>query len=231
MYCENINCNKSVPFDSVFCPYCGGRKFSKQVTTSSNNVEPDKISMENFQKIMESTEAVKEKTVRPRKQKPSLNSRFAVRMNSVGRKLPAPKKRGWRPGQAARKRNFFVAVIVGALAIFFIFQSQSNPASSIKSTVVKILPGSEAYKVGYEAGKNFKSNVDYNDEFINQWGPETREMLDQLGQSSENMTEDMVGDFADGVWGIVAYQVGIVENSPQNRSDFRRGMVNGYFGK
>ena len=231
MYCENINCNKSVPFDSVFCPYCGGRKFSKQVTPSSNNVEPDKLSMENFQKIMESTEAVKEKTVRPRKQKPSLNSRFAVRMNSVGRKLPAPKKRGWRPGQAARKRNFFVAVIVGALAIFFIFQSQSNPASSIKSTVVKILPGSEAYKVGYEAGKNFKSNVDYNDEFINQWGPETREMLDQLGQSSENMTEDMVGDFADGVWGIVAFQVGIVENSPQNRSDFRRGMVNGYFGK
>jgi hypothetical protein len=231
MYCENINCNKSVPFDSVFCPYCGGRKFSKQVTPSSNNVEPDKISMENFQKIMESTEAVKEKTVRPRKQKPSLNSRFAVRMNSVGRKLPAPKKRGWRPGQAARKRNFFVAVIVGALAIFFIFQSQSNPASSIKSTVVKILPGSEAYKVGYEAGKNFKSNVDYIDEFINQWGPETREMLDQLGQSSENMTEDMVGDFADGVWGIVAFQVGIVENSPQNRSDFRRGMVNGYFGK
>ena len=56
-------------------------------------------------------------------------------------------------------------------------------------------------------------------------------MLDQLGQSSENMTEDMVGDFADGVWGIVAFQVGIVENSPQNRSDFRRGMVNGYFGK
>ena len=86
MYCENINCNKSVPFDCVFCPYCGGRKFSKQVTPSSNNVEPDKISMENFQKIMESTEAVKEKTVRPRKQKPSLNSRFAVRMNSVGRK-------------------------------------------------------------------------------------------------------------------------------------------------
>jgi hypothetical protein len=152
-------------------------------------------------------------------------------MNSAGRKLPAPKKKGWRPGQTARKRNFFVAVIVGALAIFFIFQSQSNPASSIKSTVVKILPGSEAYKVGYEAGKNFKSNVDYNDEFINQWGPETREMLDQLGQSSDNMTEDMVGDFADGVWGIVAFQVGIMENSPQNRSDFRRGMVNGYFGK
>jgi hypothetical protein len=231
MYCENTNCNKSVPFDSVFCPYCGGREFSKQASPSSINAEPDELSMENFQKIIESTEAVKEKTVRPRKQKPSLNSRFAVRMNSAGRKLPAPKKKGWRPGQTARKRNFFVAVIVGALAIFFIFQSQSNPASSIKSTVVKILPGSEAYKVGYEAGKNFKSNVDYNDEFINQWGPETREMLDQLGQSSDNMTEDMVGDFADGVWGIVAFQVGIMENSPQNRSDFRRGMVNGYFGK
>jgi Na+-translocating ferredoxin:NAD+ oxidoreductase RNF subunit RnfB len=116
------------------------------------------------------------------------------------------------------------------LAIFFIFQSQSNPAASIKSAVVKILPGSEAYKVGYEAGRNFKSNVDYNDEFVNQWIPEGREMLDQLGQSTDKMTEDMVGDLADAAWPLVALKVGIMKNSPENRADFRRGMVDGYFG-
>lgn len=230
MYCQNVECKKPVPFDSVFCPYCGGREFSKMVPSSLNSAEPDELSMENFEKIIDSTEAIKEKNMRPKKQNPSLNSRFAVRMNSVGRKLPAPKKRGWRPGQAARKRNFFIAVVLGALAIFFVFQSQSNPASSIKSTAVKILPGSEAYKVGFEAGQNFKSNVDYQDEFINQWGPETRQMLDQLGQSSANMTEDMVGDFADATWPLVALKVGILENSPENRADFRRGMINGYFG-
>jgi hypothetical protein len=229
MFCQNIECKKPVPFDSIFCPYCGGREFSKQTPSPSNNAEPDELSMENFQKIMESTEAIKEKSVQPKKPKASLNSKFAVRMNSLGRKLPAPKKKGWRPGQAARKRNFFIAVFVGAAALFFVFQTQSNPAASIKSAAVKVLPGSEAYKVGYEAGRNFKSNVDYNDNFVNQWIPEGREMLDQLGQSSENMTEDMVGDLADAAWPLVAIEVGIMENSPENRADFRRGMIAGYF--
>jgi hypothetical protein len=229
MYCQNIECKKPVPLDSRFCPYCGGREFSKQTPPPLNNATPEELSMENFQKIVESTEAVKEKTVQPKKPSASLSSKFAVRMSSIGRKLPAPKKKDWRPGQAARKRNFFIAVFVAAIAIFFVFQSQSDPAASIKSTVVKVLPGSEAYKVGYEAGRNFKSNVDYNDEFVNQWIPEGREMLDQLGQSSENMTEDMVGDLADAAWPLVAIEVGIMENSPENRADFRRGMINGYF--
>jgi hypothetical protein len=230
MYCQNDDCKKLVPYDSLFCPYCGGREFFKKVSPSENGIESDELSMENFQKIVESTEAVKEKTVQPKRQKPSLNSRFAVRMNSVGKKLPTPKKKGWRPGQAARRRNFFIAVFVGSLALFFVFQSQSKPAASIKSVAVKVLPGSKAYKVGYEAGRNFKSNVAYNDEFINQWIPEGREMLDQLGQSSQNMTEDMVGDLADAAWPLVALEVGIMENSPENRADFRRGMINGYFG-
>ena len=229
MYCQNVDCKKLVPYDSLFCPYCGGREFSKEASPSGRSPESDALSMENFQKIIESTDAIKEKTVQPKRQKPSLNSRFAVRMNSVGKKLPAPKKKGWRPGQAARRRNFFIAVIVGGLAIFFVFQSQSNPAASIKSAAVKILPGSEAYKVGYETGSSFKSEINYNDAFINQWGPEMREMLDQLGQSSSNMTEDMIGNLADGVWVIAAFQAGIMENSPKNKADFRRGMIDGYF--
>ena len=230
MYCQNVDCKKLVPYDSLFCPYCGGREFSKQASSSLNSAKPDELTMENFQKVIDSTEAVKEKTVRPKRQKPSLSSRLTVRMNSVGRKLPAPKKKGWRPGQAARRRNLFIAVIVGGLAIFFVFQSQSNPAASIKSAAVKVLPGSEAYKVGYETGSSFRSEINYNDAFINQWGPEMREMLDQLGQSSSNMTEDMIGNLADGVWGIAAFQAGLMENSPSNRADFRRGMIDGYFG-
>lgn len=229
MYCQNIDCKKHVPSDSLFCPYCGGRKFSEEESSSAKGTGPDELSMENFQKIMESTEAIKEKNIQPKRQKPSVNSRFAVRMNSVGKKLPIPKKRGWQPGQAARKRNFFIVIFVAVTALFFVFQSQSNPAASIKSAAVKVLPGSEAYKVGYEAGRNFKSTVNNNDEFINQWGPEMRETLDQLGQSSANMTEDMVGDFADASWTLVALEVGIMENSPSNRADFRRGMIDGYF--
>ena len=182
MYCQNVDCKKLVPYDSLFCPYCGGREFFKKVSPPENGIESDELSMENFQKIVESTEAVKEKTVQPKRQKPSLNSRFAVRMNSV-KKLPTPKKKGWHQGKQPAEEIFFKSLL--GQALFFVFQSQSKPAASIKFAV-KVLPDSKAYKVGYEAGRNFKSNVSYNDEFINQWIPEGREMLDQLGQSSQN---------------------------------------------
>ena len=228
-YCLNSDCKKSVPSDSIFCPYCGERNFSTEDLVSPTEPKADEISMENFKKIADSTEAIREKSVRKNKTKPSLDSQFAVRMNAIGRKMPSIKRSGWSPGQAARKRNFFIAVVVGSLAVFFVIQSQSSPAKTIKAAAVKVLPGSEAYKVGYEAGQNFKSNVDYNDEFINQWGPEMRIMLDQLGQSSDNMTQDMVGDLAEAWWPLVALKVGIMENSAENIADFRRGMIDGYF--
>ena len=94
---------------------------------------------------------------------------------------------------------------------------------------LKVLPGSEAYKIGYEAGRTFRSNISYNDEFINQWIPDARKMLDELGQSSENMTKDMIGQIADSAWTSAALEAGIMENSPENRADFRRGMIDGYF--
>ena len=229
MYCQNINCRKAVPSDSVFCPYCGGREFSPQESTSSNVTDPNEISIENFQKIIDSTEAIKEKNVQSRNSKASLSSRFEVRMNSLGRKLPAKRNKGWQPGQAARKRNFFIAIVIGVIALAVVFQIKSNSNDTFKSATLKVLPGSEAYKIGYEAGRTFRSNISYNDEFINQWIPDARKMLDELGQSSENMTKDMIGQIADSAWTSEALEAGIMENSPKNRADFRRGMIDGYF--
>jgi DNA-directed RNA polymerase subunit RPC12/RpoP len=115
MYCRNLDCHKLVPHDSLFCPYCGGREFTKL-----KGSESDDLSMENFQKIVESTEAISEKSIQPKKQKPTLNSRFAVRKDAVVRKLPLPKKQGWRPGQADRKRNILIGIAVGAVILFFV---------------------------------------------------------------------------------------------------------------
>ncbi len=116
MYCRNLDCHKLVPHDSLFCPYCGGREFTKL-----KGSESDDLSMENFQKIVESTEAISEKSIQPKKQKPTLSSRFAVRKDAVVRKLPLPKKQGWRPGQADRKRNILIGIAVGAIILFLIF--------------------------------------------------------------------------------------------------------------
>jgi hypothetical protein len=119
-FCLNVDCKKSVPSDSIFCPYCGGGKFSKEDPSSPTEAELSEISIENFQKIVDSTEAIKEETVRPKRPKASWNSRIAVRVYSVTRKLPSSKRSGWRPGQAARRRNFFIAILVGVVVIFII---------------------------------------------------------------------------------------------------------------
>ena len=228
--CSNSQCFKIVPDNSKFCAYCGEKVISSSTSPIPPDSRFDEISIENFEKITKASDPIQEKTIRPRKQKSSLSSKFAVRMAHTKKRLPKARSRGWRPVQAAQRRNIFVGVIVSVLATSFIFQSQSNPASTIKSAIVKVLPGSEAYKVGYEAGRNFKSNINYNDEFINQWMPESEEMFNQLGQTSGKMTKEMVGDLADAAWPLVALKVGIMENSAENREDFRRGMINGYFG-
>jgi len=43
------------------------------------------------------------------------------------------------------------------------------------------------------------------------------------------MTEDMIADLADAAWPRAALEAGIKSNSPENKADFRRGMIDGYF--
>lgn len=229
-YCLDPLCRKEVPKDGLFCPYCGNRDFSESQQIPDAAQKSDEISIENFQKIIGSTEAVKEKSVKKYKSKPSVGSRFAVRLNAIRRGLPHSRGTGWRPGQAARRRKFLVAAIVGGIAVFFVTQSNSSSVLSIKSQIVKVLPVSEAYKAGFEAGSTFRKKVNYNDEFINQWSPEMQNMLDQLGQSSANMTESMIGSLADATWVIAAFEAGIMENSAENQAEYKRGMIKGYFG-
>ena len=118
--CINSRCAKSVPDDSIFCPYCGGKEISKVISIVSPSVEQDEISIENFHKVIENSTPAPEpliETNQPNKTKASFGSRFAVRARYFRKKFPSRPQQGWRPGQNRRRKIF---ITVGVLALLVI---------------------------------------------------------------------------------------------------------------
>ena len=85
--CLNPKCQKTVADDSIFCAYCGGKSISKLQSFASINQIPDEITIENFEKIINSTPPVQERVAVPIIGKGSVKTRIAVRMQYIKRKL------------------------------------------------------------------------------------------------------------------------------------------------
>ena len=85
--CLNPQCHKTVPSDSRFCAYCGGTSISKVQSFGALHPIADEITIENFEKVIQSTPPVQERVVVPVTGKGSLKSNIAVRMQYLRRKL------------------------------------------------------------------------------------------------------------------------------------------------
>lgn len=85
--CLNPKCHKTVPSDSIFCAYCGGTSISKVQSFGAVNQIADEITIENFEKLINSTPPVQERVGTPITGKGSVKSRIAVRMQYIKRKL------------------------------------------------------------------------------------------------------------------------------------------------
>lgn len=85
--CLNPQCHKTVPSDSNFCSYCGGNSISKVQSFGTIESIADAITIENFEKVIQSTPPIQERVVVPVTGKGSLKSKIAVRMQYLRRKL------------------------------------------------------------------------------------------------------------------------------------------------
>ena len=85
--CLNPQCHKTVPNDSIFCAYCGGKLISRVQSFSSIDQIPDAITIENFEKVVRTTPPVQDRVRDPITGKGSLKSKFVVRMQYFKRKL------------------------------------------------------------------------------------------------------------------------------------------------
>jgi hypothetical protein len=85
--CLNPQCHKTVPNDSNFCAYCGGKSISKVQSFGSADQIPEEITIENFEKVVRSTPPAQDRVTVPIIGKGSMKSKFAVRMQYIKRKL------------------------------------------------------------------------------------------------------------------------------------------------
>ena len=85
--CLNPECHKTVPSDSIFCAYCGGKSISKVQSFASIDQIPDAITIENFEKIIQSVPPPQDRVGVPITGSGSLKSKVAVRMQYFKRKL------------------------------------------------------------------------------------------------------------------------------------------------
>lgn len=85
--CLYPQCHKTVLSDSVFGSYCGGNLISKVQSFGGVHPIEDEITIENFEKVIQSTPSIQERVVVPVTGKGSLNSKIAVRRQYLRRKL------------------------------------------------------------------------------------------------------------------------------------------------
>jgi hypothetical protein len=85
--CLNPACQKRVPAKSSSCRFCGGTEIGQFDSYSKQEELVEKISMENFERIIKNTDPLIELTVFTNGEKASLKSRIAVRMHYLKRKL------------------------------------------------------------------------------------------------------------------------------------------------
>ncbi len=124
-----------------------------------------------------------------------------------------------------------IAVVV---ALFFFGSSASSIFSDIKaqvtgltSEVTDLLPAGDAYGVGLEEGKKILENTDYLDQMNIALLPGASELIQSV--KSGQITKERISEIANLYFPVAAVKAGIVNLSAENRAEFVRGMVDGYF--
>ena len=130
-----------------------------------------------------------------------------------------------------------LAVIAAALAALLFLGSTAvnfvsglgSQVSGVTSQFTDLLPGGDAYALGVDEGKKILENTDYVDQMNIAVLPGATELIDSL--KSGQVTEERITQIANLYFPVAAVKAGILNLSAENRAEFVRGMVEGYFPK
>ena len=84
--CLNPQCQKRISTKFQSCPFCGGNEIGQFDSYSKQEALEDEISIENFHKVIKSSQPYIERTVVPEGTKVSFTSKLAVRIQYLARK-------------------------------------------------------------------------------------------------------------------------------------------------
>ena len=129
-------------------------------------------------------------------------------------------------------------IVIGAslAALFFLGSTAMNfvsglgsQVSGVTSQLTDLLPGGDAYELGVTEGTKILENSDYVDQMNIAVLPGAAELIESL--KSGQITEERISQIANLYFPVAAVKEGILDLSAENRAEFVRGMVEGYFKK
>ena len=129
-----------------------------------------------------------------------------------------------------------VIVGISLAALFFLGSTALNfvsglgsPVSQVSSQLTDLLPAGDAYALGVDEGTKILENTDYVDQMNISVLPGATELINNL--KSGQVTEERISQIANLYFPVAAVKAGILNISAENRAEFVRGMIDGYFPK
>ena len=130
-------------------------------------------------------------------------------------------------------------IIIAVLAIAgFVFLGDKGASlisdlrsqvSGINSQVTDLLPGGDAYALGVAEGEKILQNSEYLDQINISLLPGATEFINSI--KTGQITEARISEIANIYFPVAAVKAGILNLTSENRAEFVRGVVEGYFPK
>jgi len=128
-----------------------------------------------------------------------------------------------------------IAAVIAAIAglVFLVSQGSSlfselkTQVSGLTSQVTDLLPGGDTYALGLAEGKKMLENSGYLDQSNISLIPGAAEIIASI--KSGQITEERISEFAGLYFPVAAVKAGILDVSAENKAEFIRGVLEGYF--
>ena len=129
-----------------------------------------------------------------------------------------------------------VIIGISLATLFFLVNTALNfvsglgsQVSQVSSQLTDLLPAGDAYALGVDEGTKILENTDYVDQMNISVLPGATELINNL--KSGQVTEERISQIANLYFPVAAVKAGILNISAENRAEFVRGMIDGYFPK
>jgi hypothetical protein len=128
-----------------------------------------------------------------------------------------------------------IAAAIAAIAglIFLVSQGSSffsdikTQVSGLTSQATDLLPDGDTYALGLAEGKKILENSSYLDQINISLIPGAADLIASI--QSGQITEERISKIAGLYFPVAAVQAGILDISAENKAEFIRGVVEGYF--
>ena len=126
-------------------------------------------------------------------------------------------------GAIAALAGLVIALSSGASLI----SDLRGQVSGLTSQVKELLPGGDAYSLGLTEGEKILNSASYLDQLDIGALPGASELIASI--KSGQITRERLADLANIYFPVAALKQGILDISAENRAEFVRGVLEGYY--